>query len=107
MHKTGTHKFLMTGRNAEILQKYHIKNKTVHINSSTFYSNIHIHCIIFIIVLQELKRLTPLQSEKLQNALLHIAVKEKKVITWKRNTNCKLQFLISFIILSILMKDRT
>ena len=68
----------MTGRNAEILQKYHMKNKTVHINSSTFYSNIHIHCIIFIIVLQELKGLTPLQSEKLQNALLHVAVKEKK-----------------------------
>jgi len=104
LYKTGTHKFPMTGRNAEILKKYLMKDKTV--DTSTFYFNIHTYYII-IIVLQELEGLTTLQSAKLQNALLHVAVKDKKVITWKRNTNCKLQFLVSFIILSILMKNRT
>ena len=82
----------MTGRNAEILKKYLMKDKTVN---STFYFNIHLYYII-IIVLQKLEGLSTLQSEKLQNALLHVAVKEKKVITWNRNTNCKLQFLIIF-----------
>ena len=94
----------MTGRNAEILQKYLMKDKTVNI--STFNFKFHIYYII-IIVLQELEGLSTLQSEKFENALLHVAVKDKKVITWKRNTNCKLQFLVSFIKLSILMKDRT
>ena len=99
MYELGTHKFPMTGRNAEILKKYLMKDKTV--DTSTFYFNIHTYYII-IIVLQELEGLTTLQSKK-----LHVTVKDKKVITWKRNTNCKLQFLVSFIILSILMKNRT
>ena len=89
----------MTGRNAEILKKYLMKDKTVNI--STFDFKFHAYYII-IIVLQELEGLTTLQSKK-----LHVTVKDKKVITWKRNTNCKLQFLVSINILSILMKDRT
>ena len=59
MYKTGTHKFPMTGRNAEILKKYLMKDKTV--NTGTFDFNIHIY-YIFIIVLQELEGLNTLQS---------------------------------------------